>query len=144
MALVLALGACGADDAPVGAGGAEPVDDDVSGPILPEPGDPDAIDPTAPSPADVVEGAVPLRQLDATAEVVGPRTVRVSFVLGLAPCSVLAGVEVVESDEAVQISAIEGREPGADCSGPQPPIAAHRFVDVETAAPIGDRTVLTG
>ena len=87
--------------------------------------------------------AVPVRPLSwSRVEQVGPQRLRVHFVSGAPPCSVLAGVEVTETSSTVEIRLVEGREPDADCDGPVPAIGAPRYTTVELDEPVGERSII--
>ena len=60
---------------------------------------------------------------------------------GLANCSKLGRVDVTETDQAVTVKVMLGQAPGADCTGPQPMIAATFQTVVELKAPLGARKV---
>jgi hypothetical protein len=72
------------------------------------------------------------------------RSLAVTFGLGPPPCAVLGGVRVEESATQVTITLTVGRQPGADCSGPQPAIAMEAVTTVRLAAPLAGRPVVDG
>jgi len=63
---------------------------------------------------------------------------------GRAECAKLGRVDVVESTDAVTVTVLLGRAPGADCTGPQPMIAAIFQTTVTLKAPLGTRPVHDG
>lgn len=139
----------GADDAEVGVSGADSAPTQRSGTPA-RPGGPDGpvgtTAPTGPQPDDAARlhpDAVDRRRLPWNrVEVLGPRTLRVHLVLGAPPCSVLAAVEVDETPQQVRIATFEGREPGADCDGPVPPLGAPRHLDVTLDDPLDGREIV--
>jgi hypothetical protein len=76
-----------------------------------------------------------------TAEVLGPRTVQVSFYGGVEECYGLDRVEVRERPTRVVISVFTGRKPGA---GVCIEIAELQAVRVTLDRPVGDRKIVDG
>ena len=60
---------------------------------------------------------------------------------GRPDCSKLGRVDVTETDQAVTVKVLLGQVAGADCTGPQPMIAAIFQTVVQLKAPLGDRKV---
>ncbi len=63
---------------------------------------------------------------------------------GRSECAKLGRVDVVESSDAVTVTVLLGQQPGVDCSGPQPMIAAIFQTTVTLHAPLGSRPVHDG
>jgi len=63
---------------------------------------------------------------------------------GRPDCAKLGRVDVVESTDAVTVTVLLGQTPGADCTGPQPMIAATFQTTVTLKAPLGARPVRDG
>src|SRR5262249_38830476 len=63
---------------------------------------------------------------------------------GRPECSKLGRVDVAETADAVTVSVLLGRQPGADCTGPQPMIAAVYETVVDLKSPLDSRKVNNG
>jgi hypothetical protein len=72
------------------------------------------------------------------------RSLTIHFTLGKAPCNVLGRVDVDEAADAVTVTLHVGKLPGADCSGPQPPLVGPRTVAVALDSPLAGRPVRDG
>jgi hypothetical protein len=143
-ALALAAAACGGDD-----------DTSVGGPgtaVTTAPGGDEPV--TSPPGAGTVPGAGPTRvEPDPDAQDPRPVTfdptmaqatdggVLVRFYSGIAPCYVLQRVEVAETDETVAVGLFVGNlSGGEDIACIQ--IAMLYEVEIDLAAPLGDRTLV--
>ncbi len=97
-----------------------------------------------PTRVDVVPGATQVRkQPFDSASGSGSQSVAVRFWGGVAPCDVLAGVDVVESPTTVSITLWAGTAPGggnAACIM----LAQYKEVIVPLGAPLAGRTIVDG
>lgn len=85
---------------------------------------------------------VPWTRVEAVA---GGHRLRVYATLGGGPpCTVLARVDVRESDDAIRVTLWAGRRAGARCDGPQPAAAFPVVVTVELQTALGRRAVADG
>jgi len=145
--LAAALAGCGAGDgtgAPSGSAGSAvaPVAPDAPVGTEVPPGD-SMVEPRA-TRVPVVAGAVELRPRPfESAQPVGERQLAVRFWGGVAPCSVIARVDVTETPERVTVTLFGGRDPAPGrvaCID----LAAFQEVVVDLAAPVGDRAIADG
>jgi hypothetical protein len=65
-------------------------------------------------------------------------------ITGRGDCAALGRVDVVETATDVTVTVLVGRLPGADCSGPQPQLAASIMTVVTLAKPLGSRKATDG
>jgi hypothetical protein len=63
---------------------------------------------------------------------------------GLAACHALGRVDVKETPRTITVTLHVGKLPGADCSGPQPQLAAPTTTVVTLKEPVGTRQVSDG
>ena len=69
-------------------------------------------------------------------------TLDVQYTAGGRPeCAKLGRVDVKETDTVVTVAVLLGHDPGVDCTGPQPMIAASFQTTVVLTAPLGSRAV---
>jgi hypothetical protein len=74
-------------------------------------------------------------------EVLNPTTVRIYFVSGVAPCSVLDHVTVTYAQEVIRVALFSGSDPahqGEAC----PMLARQSYTDVTFSEPVGNRDVV--
>ncbi len=142
-AAALLLVACGADD-PDGGGPDSPgTPSEPSEPTVPGGNDePGELEPEIVVPRAGMHDVQPISFEDV--EQIGESELRVYFWSGVEPCSVLDSVDVVETDEQVTITLLQGYE---EVDG-EPPVcimlAVYKAVDVTLDAPLGDREVIDG
>jgi hypothetical protein len=65
-------------------------------------------------------------------------------VTGRPHCNVLGQVRLAETATEVRVTLMLGRLPGADCTGPQPQLAAPMMTVVTLSQPLGARQVRDG
>ena len=65
-------------------------------------------------------------------------------VTGKPQCNVLGQVRVAETTAEVRVTVMLGRQPGADCTGPQPQLAAPMVTIVTLSKPLGTRQIRDG
>jgi len=90
--------------------------------------------------------AVDLRPVHFDQAVAGAgRELIVHFTMAGKPqCNVLGQVKIAETATEVRVTLMLGRQPGADCTGPQPQLAAPMVTVVTLHAPLGTRQVHDG
>ena len=145
--LLAASAGCGPGDdtsAPVGAGGAPPTSPAPDSPVGTDvPAGAPGTD-LRPARVTVVAGAVDLRPRPfESAEPVGERQLAVRFWGGVAPCSVVGRVDVVETPDRVTVTVFSGRDPRPGrvaCIE----LAVYQEVVVDLAAPVGGRAIVDG
>jgi hypothetical protein len=65
-------------------------------------------------------------------------------ITGRPQCSMLGQVQVAETATEVQVTLMVGQQPGADCTGPQPQLAASMITVVALSQPLGTRHIRDG
>jgi hypothetical protein len=150
LAFLLAAAACASSDIGAGGGSGTPIgadpghpDGSTSSSILPRPtGDP----PTRPNQATADGRAVNLHPVrwDRVQAGAGRQVLIYYTVGGVRECGLLGRVEVAETATSVTLTVLLGQAPGADCTGPQPMIAATYVTAVTLAQPFGTRIARDG
>jgi hypothetical protein len=115
----------------------------MSSPMSPGPGDSRAMRPNQASPDARALDLRPVR-FDRAQPGAG-RELNVHYTItGRPQCNVLGQVRVAETATEVQVTLMLGRQPGADCTGPQPQMAAPMMTVVILSQPLGARQIRDG
>lgn len=115
----------------------------MSSPINPDSGGPPVTSPNLASPD---PRAVDLRPARFDRARAGPgRELIVHYTItGKPQCNLLGQVRVAETATEVRVTLMLGRQPGADCTGPQPQLAAPMMTVVTLSEPLGARQIRDG
>jgi hypothetical protein len=145
LTLLIAGASCAQPSAP---GSSEPPPE-VTSSALPErpslgpSGIPSAMRPNVAQPDKRVTDLKPVRWSRVTP--IAGRQIEVHYTItGRGDCAALGRVDVVETATDVTVTVLVGRLPGADCSGPQPQLAASIMTVVTLAKPLGSRKATDG
>jgi hypothetical protein len=116
----------------------------MSSPISPESGGPPAA--MSPNQASPDPRAIDLRpaRFDQAREGAGRELIVHYTITGKPQCNVLGQVRVAETATEVRVTLMLGRQPGADCTGPQPQLAAPVMTVVTLSEPLGARQIRDG
>ena len=115
----------------------------TSSPAGPEPGKPPAPGPNQAAPDSRAVGLRPVR-FDRARAGAGRELIVDYTITGNPQCNVLGQVRVVETAAEVRVTLMLGRQPGADCAGPQPQQAAPMRTVVTLSEPLGARQIRDG
>jgi hypothetical protein len=153
VSVLLPLTACGVPHAgrgtasapltPGSAEGSKTMGPVMSSPIHPGSGGPPAGSPNQVSPDPRAVDLRPAR-FDRALAGTGHKLVVHYTITGRPQCSLLGEVRVAETATEVQVTLMLGRQPGADCAGPQPQLAASMMTVVTLGGPLGARQVRDG
>jgi hypothetical protein len=115
----------------------------MSSPVNPGPGGPVTPRPNKVSPDSQAVELRPVRFDRARAGTGRELTVHYT-ITGKPQCNVLGQVRVAETATEVRVTLMLGRHPGADCTGPQPQLAASMMTVVTLSEPVGARQIRDG
>ena len=115
----------------------------MSSPINPGSGGPRATSPNQASPDARAVDLRPVR-FDRAQPGAGRELIVHYTVTGRPYCNVLGQVRVMETTTEVRVTLMVGRQPGADCTGPQPQLAAPMMTVVILSQPLGARQIRDG
>jgi hypothetical protein len=126
-----------------GSGKEKSVPPAMSSPVSPGSGGPVATRPNKVSPDSRAVDLRPVRFDRARAGAGRELTVHYT-ITGKPQCNVLGQVQVAETATEVRVTLMLGRQPGADCTGPQPQLAASMMTVVTLSEPVGARHIRDG
>lgn len=109
----------------------------------PDSGGPPATKPNQASPDSRAVGLRPVR-FDRAAAGAGRELIVHYTITGKPQCNMLGQVQVAETATEVRVTLMLGRAPGADCTGPQPQLAASMMTVVTLGEPLGTRQIRDG
>jgi hypothetical protein len=115
----------------------------MSSPENPGSGSPPATSPNQASPDARAVDLRPVR-FDRAQAGAGRELIVHYTVTGKPQCNVLGQVRVAETTAEVRVTLMLGRQPGADCTGPQPQLAAPMMTIVTLSKPLGTRQIRDG
>jgi hypothetical protein len=115
----------------------------MSSPTNPRSGGPPAMRPNLASPDSHAVDLRPVR-FDRARAGAGREIIVYYTITGKPQCSTLGQVRVAETATEVRVTLLLGRQPGADCTGPQPQLAASMMTVVTLSEPLGARQIRDG
>jgi hypothetical protein len=112
----------------------------MSSPINPKSGSRPAMSPNQASPDSRAIDLRPAR-FDQAREGTGRELIVHYTITGKPQCNVLGQVRVAETATEVRVTLMLGRQPGADCTSPQPQLAASMMTVITLGEPLGTRHI---
>jgi hypothetical protein len=116
---------------------------EMSSPIDPDSSAPQAMRPNLASPDSQAVGLRPTR-FDRARAGAGRELIVDYTITGKPQCNMLGQVRVAETATEVLVTLMLGRQPGTDCTGPQPQLAASMMTVVTLSKPLGARQIRDG
>jgi hypothetical protein len=115
----------------------------MSSPINPDSSGPPVTSPNQVSPDPRAVDLRPVR-FDRAQAGAGRELIVHYTITGKPQCNRLGQVRVAETATEVRVTVMLGRQPGVDCTGPQPQVAASMMTVVALSEPLGARQIRDG